>query len=122
MKKKKTDQKYTAILFTTNHWKKLRMWIFEYTKIFLQTSNSEVARGDIQGDLHFMLNAVLPQIYPREFVYFLLQNYFRFLDNIFHRWLQNLHIKQLYELTNSRDEDLKFIFENLSRNVEFSRN
>ena len=98
------------------------MWIFEYTKIFLQTSNSEVARGDIQGDLHFMLNVVLPQIYPREFVYFLLQNYFRFLDNIFHRWLQNLHIKQLYELTNSRYEDLKFIFENLSRNVEFSRN
>ena len=69
-----------------------------------------------------MLNVVLPQIYPREFVYFLLQNYFRFLDNIVHRWLQNLHIKQLYELTNSRDEDLKFIFENLSRNVEFSRN
>ena len=58
------------------------------------------------------LFALLPQVYPQNFVDFLLWNY---LDDIFHKWLENFDIKQFYDLINSLDEDLKFIFENPSR-------
>ena len=65
------------------------------------------------------LFALLPQIYPQDFVDFLLRNYFRFLDDIFHKWLENFDIKRFYDLINSLDEDLKFIFENPSRTLNF---
>ena len=39
------------------------------------------------------LFALLSQIYPQDFVGFLLRNYFRFLDDIFHKWLENFDIK-----------------------------
>ena len=31
--------------------------------------------------------AILPQIFPKDFVDFFIRNYFRFLDGIFHKWL-----------------------------------
>ena len=61
------------------------------------------------------LLALLPQVYPQDFADFLLPNYFEFLVDIFHKWLENFDIKQFYDLINSLDEDLKFIFENPSR-------
>ena len=76
-------------------------------------SNLVVAYKEIK------LFALLLQIYPQDFVDFLLQNYFRFLDNIFHKWLENFGTKQFYDLINSLDEDLEFIFENLSRTLNF---
>ena len=60
------------------------------------------------------LFALLPQVYPQNFVDFLLWNY---LDDIFHKWLENFDIKQFYDLINSLDEDLKFFFENSSRTL-----
>ena len=65
------------------------------------------------------LFALLPQIYTQDFVDFLLRNYVRFLDDIFHEWLENFDIKQFYDLINSLDEDIKFIFENPSRILNF---
>ena len=76
-------------------------------------SNLVVAYKDVK------LFALLPQIYPKHFVDFLFRNYFRFLDDIFHKWLENFDIKQFYDLVNSLDEDLKFIFENPSRTLNF---
>ena len=78
------------------------------TKFAVVGSNLVVAFKEIK------LFAILPQIYPQDFVDFLLRNYTRFLDDIFHKWLENFHIKQFYDLINSLDEDLKFIFENQS--------
>ena len=63
--------------------------------------------------------ALLAQVYPQDFVDFLLRNYFRFLDDIVHKWLEKFDIKQFYDLINSLDEDLKFIFENPSRTLNF---
>ena len=37
--------------------------------------------------------ALLPQIYPRDFVDYFVRNYFRFLDDIFHTWLINFDIE-----------------------------
>ena len=56
------------------------------------------------------LFALLPQVCPQDFIDFLLRNYFRFLDDIFYKWLENFDIKMFYDLINSLDEDLKFIF------------
>ena len=76
-------------------------------------SNLVVAYKEIK------LFALLRQINSQDFVDFLLRNYFRFLDDIFHKWLENIDIKQFYDLINSLDEDLKFIFENPSRTLNF---
>ena len=55
--------------------------------------------------------ALLPQIYPRDFVDYFVRNYFRFLDDIFHTWLINFDIEL--------DPDLKFIFEKLTADINF---
>ena len=54
--------------------------------------------------------ALLPQIYPKDFVDYFVRNYFRFLDDIFHTWLINFDIEPFYRLVNELDPDLKFIF------------
>ena len=58
-------------------------------------------------------------VYPQYSVDFLLRNYFGFLDDIFHKWVKNFDIKLFYDLINSLDKDLKFIFENTSRTFNF---
>ena len=83
------------------------------TKFALVGSNLVVVYKEIK------LFVLLPQLYPQDFVDLLLRNYFRFLDDIFHKWLENFDIKKFYDLINSLDEDLKFIFENPSRTLNF---
>ena len=61
----------------------------------------------------------MPQVYPQDFVEFSLQNYFRFLGGIFHKWLETFDIKQFYDLNNNLNEDLKFIFKNSSKTLNF---
>ena len=51
------------------------------TKFAVVGSNLVAAYKEIK------LFALLPQVYPQDFVDFLLRNYFRFLDDIFHKWL-----------------------------------
>ena len=63
--------------------------------------------------------ALLPQIYPSDFVNYFVRNYFRFLDVIFHTWLINFDIEPFYKLINQLDPDLKFIFEKLTPDINF---
>ena len=65
------------------------------------------------------LFALLPRVNPQDFADFLLRNYFRVLDDIFHKCLEIFYIKQFYDLINGLDEDLQFIFENRSRTLNF---
>ena len=83
------------------------------TKFTVVGSNLVVAYKEIK------LFALLPQIYLQDFADFLLRNYFRFLDDIFHKWFENFNIKQFYDFINSLDEDLKFIFENQRRTLNY---
>ena len=69
------------------------------TKLVVVGSNLVVAYKKIK------LFALLPQIYPQDFVDFLLRNYFRFLDIILHKWHENFDIKQFYDIINSLDEN-----------------
>ena len=39
--------------------------------------------------------ALLPQQYPQDFVGFFMRNYFRFLDDVFHKLLDNFDILTL---------------------------
>ena len=63
--------------------------------------------------------ALLPQIYPKDFVDYFVLNYFGFLDDIFHTWLINFDIELFYKLINELDPDLTFIFEKLTTDVDF---
>ena len=58
------------------------------TKFAMVGSNLVVAYKEIK------LFALLPQVYPQDLLDFLLRNYFRILDDIFHKWLENFDIKQ----------------------------
>ena len=77
------------------------------TKFSVVGSNLVVVYKEVK------LFAFLDQLYPQDFVDFLLQNYFRFLDDIFHKLLENFDIKQFYDLINSLYGDLQFIFKKI---------
>ena len=83
------------------------------TKCALVGSNLVVAYKEMK------LFSLLPQVYSQNFVDFLLWNYFKFLDIVFHKYLENFDVKQFYDLIKSLDEDLAFIIENLSRTFSF---
>ena len=61
--------------------------------------------------------ALLPQLYPQGFVDFSIRNYFWFLDDVFHKWLDNVNIEPFYNMINNLD--LKFIFESPSKSLTF---
>ena len=44
---------------------------------------------------------LLPRLYPQDFVDFCIRNYFRFLDNVFHKWLDNFDIEPFYSINNN---------------------
>ena len=47
------------------------------------------------------------------------RNFFRFLEDVFHKWLDNFDIEPFYSMINNLDPDLKFIFENPSKSSNF---
>ena len=51
---------------------------------------------------------LLRQLYPQDFVDFVIRNYFRFLDQVFHKWLDNFDIEPFYSMINNLDPNLKF--------------
>ena len=63
--------------------------------------------------------ALLPQLYPQDLVDIFIRNYFWFLDDVFHKWLENFDIEPFYNMINKLDPDLKFIFENPSKSLNF---
>ena len=85
----------------------------------MRTEFAVVSSNLIVAYKKMKLFALFPQVYRQDFIDILLQNYFRFLDGIFNKWLEKFDIKQSYDLINSLDEDLKFISENPSRTLNF---
>ena len=63
--------------------------------------------------------ALLPKVYPKNFVDYFVRSYFGFLHDIFHTWLINFDIEPVYRLINELDPDFKFIFEKLSTDINF---
>ena len=63
--------------------------------------------------------ALLPQFYPQGFVDFFIRDYLRLLDDVFHKLLDNFGIEPFYSMINNIDPDIKFIFENTSKSLNF---
>ena len=63
--------------------------------------------------------ALVPQLHPQDFVDSFIGNYFRILDNNFHKWLENFDIKPNYNMIDNLGPDLKFIFEKPSKSLNF---
>ena len=63
--------------------------------------------------------ALLQQLYPEDFVDFFIRNYFWFVDDVFHKRLDNFDIEPFYSIINNLGSDLKFIFGNPSKNLNF---
>ena len=63
--------------------------------------------------------ANLPQIYPQDFADFFIRNHLRFLDDVFRKWLMQFNSQDFYKITNELDPDLQFIFEELTKNINF---
>ena len=56
------------------------------TKFAVVASNLVVVYEEVK------MFALLPQLYLQDFVDFFIRNYFRFLDKVFHKWLDNFDI------------------------------
>ena len=86
------------------------------TKLAIVSNNLVVADKEVQ------MFALLPQLYPQVFIDFFIYNYFQLLDNAFHKWLDNFDIESFHSMTNNLDPELKFIFENSSKPLNFLDN
>ena len=84
-----------------------------WTKFAVVGSNLVVAYEEIK------ILELVPQLYPQDFVDFFIHNYFRFLDEVFHKWLENFDLQHFYNKINNLDLDLQFIFENPSKSLNF---
>ena len=83
------------------------------TKFVVIGSNLVVAYDE------FKMFALLPQLYPQDFVDVFICNYFRILDDVFHKWLDNFDMDLFYGMTKNLDPDLKFVFKNPSKSLNF---
>ena len=63
--------------------------------------------------------ALRPQLYPPDSAVFFIRDYFRFLDDVFYKWLDNFDIEPFYSMINNLDPDLKFIFESPPKSLNF---
>ena len=69
------------------------------TKFAVVGSNLVVACEEVK------MFALLPQLYTQDFVDFFIRNSFRFLDDVFHKWLDNFDTEPFYSMINNLDPD-----------------
>ena len=68
-------------------------------------ANLVVAYKEVQ------LFVLLPELFPRDFVEWFISNYFRFLDDICHKWLKRFDLDVFATALNGMDVDLQFIMD-----------
>ena len=61
----------------------------------------------------------LPDVFPQDFVDFFIRNYFWFIDDVAHKWLENFDIQIFCNILNDLDPDIKFVLEQISLNVHY---
>ena len=83
------------------------------------TKAAVVCANLVVAYLEMKMFALLPTIYPQDVVDFIIRNYFRFLDDLFYKWLNNFDITKFYEIFDSLDPDIKFIFSKLSSDENY---
>ena len=83
------------------------------------TTFAVVGSNLVIGFLEVRMFVRLPDLYPHDFVDIFIRNYFRFLDDLFHKWLSEFNIQPFGEILNDMDPDLKFIMDNMSEENNF---
>ena len=63
--------------------------------------------------------AILPQVFPLDFVDFFIRNYFRFIDDVIHKWLSTFDIDLFRQILNNLDEDLQFELDQIARQAHY---
>ena len=62
---------------------------------------------------------ILPEIFPREYVEWFITNYFRFLDDVCHKWLRNFDLEDFAKAINEMDKDLVFIMDAIKEETHY---
>ena len=102
------------IILDYNHFLYDDEFIRQIKGFAMGTKAAVVCANLVVAYLEMKMFALLPTIYPQDIVDFIIRNYFRFLDDLFYKWLKNFDITKFYEVFDSLDPDLKFIFSLLS--------
>ena len=61
----------------------------------------------------------LPDIYPLYFVDYFTRSYFRLLDDVFHKWLEQFNIEDFGKILNDLDPDLTFLLDQIATSVHY---
>ena len=61
----------------------------------------------------------LPQFYPRDVVEHIINNYFRYLDDLFYEWLKQFDVRPFQNSLNQMDTNLLFIFSELRKQQDY---
>ena len=61
----------------------------------------------------------LPRFYPQDFVQHIIECYFRFLDDVSYEWLEEFDVKPFQDSCNEMDQNLVFIFAELSKEQNY---
>ena len=62
---------------------------------------------------------LLPEIYPQDFVDWFIRNYFRFLDDLCHKWRMKFDIEIFSQTLNEMDADLQFIMDQIRKKSHY---
>ena len=107
------------IILSYNYFTINNLYLHQLKGIAMGSPVAVVGSNLVVAFLEMKMFNILPQIYPADFVDFFVRNYFRFLDDLAHKWLKKFNIKEFSEILNSLDEDLKFLMDHLACNVNF---
>ena len=69
--------------------------------------------------LEVKMFALLPTVFPQDFVDFFVRNYFRFIDDLIHQWLIQFNIELFGEILNNLDCDIKFELDQIAKRVHY---
>ena len=61
----------------------------------------------------------LPEVFPQDFVDFFIRNYFRFIDDVIHKWLSSFDINVFGQILNNLDDDLMWELEQIAQRVHY---
>ena len=83
------------------------------------TNFAVVGANLVVGYKEVHLFVLLPEIYPQDFVDWFIRNYFRFLDDVCHKWKGQFDLEQFAKALNEMDADLQFIMDAIRKKSHY---
>ena len=98
--------KYNYVYFDKNYYHQIK-------GTATGTNFAVVGANLVVGFKEVKMFPLLTEIYPRNFVEWLITNYFRFLDDVCHKWLKTFDLEMFSKALNGMDADLQFIMDEI---------